>query len=76
MDQDFLARQRTFIHDIATPVSVAQGMLNIVLSRLKSQPESPIDMDKLEKAVKALEKLEGLIEDNRKFLIAAASEEK
>jgi len=68
-----LQKQKTFTHDICTPVSVAQGMLDLALIKLKENPGvDPAAIAKLEKSMKALERLSTLIQENREFLHKAA----
>ena len=65
-----IASQRTFIHSMATPLAIILGMLDIVLS----QPEKIKNLDvvevtRLQKALKAAQKMEVLLKTNRTALI-------
>ena len=63
------SHQRSFIYDIASPVAISQGMLLIVLTNLKKEPDlSPADLEKLQKAAKALERLVELVRKNQEYI--------
>ena len=62
--------ERKFLHDISNPLTIAQGMTESVLDTLKGQ--SGIDekvITRLEKAVKAMERMGGSIRARREILI-------
>jgi hypothetical protein len=67
--------ERTFMHDIATPLAVALGMVDIVIddstSGVAVLPEA--SMKRLEKVQSALIKLQDMVTARRKVLIEGGS---
>lgn len=67
--------ERVFMHDIATPIAVALGMIDLVLDDSSSGttvlPEAAAK--RLEKAQTALLKLQEMMVERRKILVAAQS---
>jgi hypothetical protein len=71
--QNFIKEQRKFLHDISSPVSIANGMIEICLEQLEKSPvQFAPEIDRLKKALKALQKLTVLIQQNRELLVMAA----
>ena len=58
--------ERSFIHDLATPIMIAQGMVDAVESKL---PEDSAERERLSKAAKALAKMATILKDRRQALI-------
>jgi signal transduction histidine kinase len=67
------AAERTFLHDIATPMAVALGMVDLLLEDASDGSASLSDAQKkrLEKAQTALLKLQEMMAARRQILIAA-----
>lgn len=67
------AAERTFLHDIATPVAVALGMIDLMLDDVQEGSATLEDGQKkrLEKAQTALLKLQEMMSSRRSILIAA-----
>jgi hypothetical protein len=64
-----VAHQRTFIHDLSTPLAVSQGMLEIVIMSTAGQKTiTEKDLDRLTKALAAIEKIAELLKKNREVL--------
>lgn len=62
--------EKRFLHDIATPLAIAAGLVELLLD--DEDPEQPLPEGhkrRLEKACTALEKLKNLIRDRRNFLL-------
>lgn len=64
---EIISRDDKFIHDIATPLAVAQGMLDIALTKLGEDLDSDMGQ-RLQKVLKAIVTLRILFEQQRKFL--------
>lgn len=65
---DILSAQKKFIHDLATPISIVQGMIEIILPQLKAKDVDPKIIDRLEKALVATVKIDSLLKANREYL--------
>ena len=67
--------ERTFMHDIATPMAVAIGMIDLIIDDSSSGttvlPEAALK--RLEKAQTALLKLQEMLTARRKILITSAN---
>jgi signal transduction histidine kinase len=63
--------ERVFVHDIATPIAVALGMVDLVMDDSKSGAVALPDVaaKRLEKAQSALLQLQQLIADRRKAIL-------
>jgi hypothetical protein len=69
-----MLRQRAFIHDIAGPVSIVQGMIEMSMKALEADPKNAIlAKAKLERALISVSKISQKVQENRDFLIMAAS---
>ncbi len=63
--------ERKFLHDISNHMSIAQGMVNIVLKRMKEADSmDPSLIEKQEKALKALLEQAQLMKKRRALLHA------
>jgi isopentenyl phosphate kinase len=61
--------ERKFLHDIANHIVVAHGMSSFVHRALKeNKPIEPKDIDRLERAIEAINKMTALLKDRRTFL--------
>ena len=69
-----MLRQRAFMHDIAGPVSIVQGMIEMALSSLETDPkDSAKAKAKLEKALVSVSRISQKVKENRDYLIMSAS---
>jgi len=70
--EDMALGERKFLHDISNHLVVAQGMGNIALKNLKQAEENvSVDqkaIDRLEKSVKAIDKMIVLVKERRHVL--------
>lgn len=63
--------ERKFLHDIANHIVVAHGMSNFVLRSLKEHNSIEAkDIDRLERAIEAINKMTALLKERRTFLHA------
>ena len=63
--------ERKFLHDMSNHLVVAQGMGNIALKNLKQDDELSIDpkvLERLEKSLKAVDKIIVLVKERRQVL--------
>ena len=61
--------ERTFLHDLANHIVVAQGMSSFVLRTLKDKkPVEEKDIDRLERAIEAINKMTALLKERRSLL--------
>lgn len=65
--------ERTFIHDLATPLMIAQGMVDSVLSKLEVESE---EAQRLQKSAKALGKMANILKERRQVLISQSDQVK
>ncbi len=69
---DLALTERKFLHDISNQLVVAQGMGNIALKKFKeSEADAPVDqkaIERLEKSVKAIDKMIVLVKERRHVL--------
>jgi hypothetical protein len=74
---DAKSPERTFIHDIATPIAITLGMVDLIIDDSNSGvtvlPEAALK--RLEKAQSALLKLQELIAARRKVLTEADAQQ-
>lgn len=65
--------ERTFLHDLSNPLSVALGMVELALESLRQQPTEAVaaEVVRLEKCHKSLTRMADLIRERRKLLIAS-----
>ena len=67
--EDVAMGERKFLHDIANHLVVAHGMSSFVLRTLKSEkPIEAKDVERLEKAVEAINKLTAALKERRAYL--------
>lgn len=60
--------ERKFLHDLSNQLVVAQGMGNIALKKIKNEDENKVEqnvIDKLEKSIKAVDKMIVLVKERR-----------
>ncbi|MBI3544122.1 MAG: hypothetical protein HY075_12700 [Deltaproteobacteria bacterium] len=62
--------ERKFIHDISSPLGVVYGMVETVLEGLKTGGGRPEDIQKLEKALRSLNKVTDLIHTRREEIVS------
>lgn len=61
--------ERKFLHDIANHIVVAHGMSSFVYKTLKeSKPIEAKDIDRLERAIEAINKMTALLKERRTLL--------
>ena len=65
---ELIKHQRTFLHDIASPLMIALGMTEIVAAKLE-QGDVEKHREKLEKAHKSLVKISDSLKSNRSLLV-------
>ncbi len=66
--EEMAMAERKFLHDLSNQLVVAQGMGNIALKKIMSDPEQVIDegiVSKLEKSLKAVDKMVVLVKERR-----------
>ncbi len=66
-----ISKERKFLHDIATPITVMKGSVNRVLKSFrenKTDAEKELCIDRLERAMKAIENLENLHADHKALI--------
>lgn len=63
--------ERVFMHDIATPVAVALGMIDLMIDDARSSraPLTEAQTKRLEKAQTALLKLQAMMVERRKTIL-------
>lgn len=63
--------ERKFLHDLSNHLVVAQGMSSFVLRTLKDQkPVEAKDVERLEKAIEAINRMTNLLKERRTVLHA------
>jgi hypothetical protein len=63
--------ERTFLHDLATPLGTAMLLADSILEDVRTRPSvDPDDLMRLENIFQSLEKLDCLIRDRRQDLIS------
>lgn len=61
--------ERKFLHDIANHILVAHGMSSFVHRTLvENKPIEPMDINRLEKAIEAINKMTILLKERRNIL--------
>jgi len=61
--------ERKFLHDIANHIVVAHGMSNFALRAMKeNRPLEAKDIDRLERAIEAINKMTALLKERRSLL--------
>ncbi len=69
--------QREFLHDLSNPLSIAMGMTEITLEKLKKQDSvDPKALECLEKSLKAIHRMKDLLVKRREILIEKTPEDK
>ena len=67
--EELVAGERKFLHDIANHIVVAQGMSSLVLKVIKENKNvDSKEIDRLEKAVEAINKMTALLRERRGLL--------
>ena len=66
-ETDKLDGERGFLHDIANPLAIGFGNLEVALTKLTGDPNTPREfiIDRLSRAVKALERANQMVEQRR-----------
>lgn len=77
MDNDALkelaADERKFLHDLSNHIVVAHGMSTFVLRTVRDNPAiESREIERLEKAIAAINKMTELIQERRALLISKA----
>ena len=63
--------ERVFLHDLSNQLVVAQGMGGYVLGRLKKREDvDPKELTRMEKTVKAIDRMIVMVKDRREVLRA------
>ena len=63
------SQERVFLHDISNPLSIAMGMLEIVISEAKSNPAFDAALlARMEKSLAAMERAVNMLKARRKIL--------
>ena len=65
LNEELLAqikKERVFVHDLATPIMIAAGMLDVVLNKMD---ESDLNRAKVIKAQNAVQKMADLLKNRR-----------
>lgn len=63
--------ERVFLHDLSNQLVVAQGMGGYVLGRLKKKEDvDPKELTRMEKTVKAIDRMIVMVKDRREALRA------
>lgn len=67
--KEVVAEERKFLHDISNHIVVSHGMTTFVLRALKENPAvEPKEIERLEKALNAINKMTELIHERRAVL--------
>jgi Ribonuclease G/E len=67
--QELAMSERKFLHDIANHIVVAHGMSTFVLRAMREKrPLEEKDLDRLERAVEAINKMTALLKERRTVL--------
>lgn len=73
--KDLALEERRFLHDLANPLAIAAGIVDIILhDEFEPQTLDPDQKNRLEKAFNAMEKMKTLMRIRRSELIAVGSE--
>jgi hypothetical protein len=63
--------ERAFLHDISNPISIAYGMIEIVVATLEANPgQNTREVERLKKSLNALERTVTLIKERKKMIAA------
>tara|TARA_B100001094_G_scaffold326452_1_gene382663 strand:+ start:651 stop:902 length:252 start_codon:yes stop_codon:yes gene_type:complete len=71
-------KERKFLHDLSNPLAIGYGNCKIILTKLTKDSDSLSKADiikRLEKAVTAFERANGLIAERREYLLAIDKED-
>ncbi len=72
---EHVKEERRFLHDMSNQMLVAQGMANFVLKKIKEKAlEGVPDVQRLEKSLKAMDKMVDLIKARRVILHSVCSD--
>ncbi|WP_127715187.1 hypothetical protein [Halobacteriovorax sp. HLS] len=66
--EEMAMAERKFLHDLSNQLVVAQGMGNIALKKITSDDDQIVDqgiIDKLEKSLRAVDKMVVLVKERR-----------
>lgn len=68
---DLITEERKFLHDMASPLTIAQGMLDSALEILRADANTnPNIITKVEKSAKALERMTEMLRARRATIMA------
>ena len=70
---ELLKAQRKFLHDIASPLMIAGGMIETAERVMTDTPNETVSQ-KLDKAKNAIKKATTLLQENRKLLISLSED--
>lgn len=82
MDDPAVTDERQFLHDLASPLSIAYGLIGVVLEGLREREENPQSkqgelpaacLQRLEKAYLSLEAMNRMIQKRRGDLVTPLS---
>ena len=66
---EYIKKERVFLHDISNQIVIANGMTGLVLEKLEAKEKlDDKDMERIKKALKALEKMIVLLTERRNFV--------
>lgn len=69
--EELALSERKFLHDMANHIVVAHGMSSFVQRSLKeNKPIEEKDIDRLDRAIEAINKMSALLKDRRSILHA------
>lgn len=69
-----IREERSFIHDLSSPLMVAMGMIDFVDMKIDKESDPKI-IERLAKAKKALDKMNELLKNRRRSLIERMEQE-
>jgi hypothetical protein len=66
---EYIKKERVFLHDISNQIVIANGMAGLVLEKLEAKENlDDKDMERMKKALKALEKMIAMLTERRTFV--------
>jgi len=73
LDLEAIKEERAFLHDLATPLMVAIGMVDFAIRNISKEPEdekTELLLKKLDKSKNALNKITALLKNRRSLLVS------
>ncbi len=70
---EYIVKERTFLHDISNQLVIAQGMGSFVLGTVKKRTEEANDLEskeliRMEKTIKAINKMIDMVKERREVV--------